>query len=43
VKIAQNRALELQYSEGMLTDYIKIQVQQMEDYELADQARYCIR
>jgi outer membrane protein TolC len=36
VKIAQNRALELQYSEGMLTDYIKIQVQQaMEDYELA--------
>jgi hypothetical protein len=28
VKIAQNRALELQYSEGMLTDYIKIQVQQ---------------
>jgi hypothetical protein len=40
VKIAQNRALELQYSEGMLTDYIKIQVQQaMEDYELAIKQR----
>lgn len=36
VKIAQSKALEVQNSENMLTDYIKIQVQKaMEDYELA--------
>lgn len=36
VKIAQSKALELQNSESMLTDYIKIQVQKaMEDYDLA--------
>lgn len=36
VKIAESRALEVQNSEMMLTDYIKIQVQKaIEDYDLA--------
>ena len=36
VKIAESKALEVQNSEAMLTDYIKIQVQKaIEDYELA--------
>jgi outer membrane protein TolC len=36
VKIAQSKALEIQNSEALLTDYIKIQVQKAkEDYELA--------
>lgn len=36
VKIAQSRALALQSSENILTDYIKIQVQKaLEDYDLA--------
>ena len=36
VKIAESKALEIQNSEAMLTDYIKIQVQKaIEDYDLA--------
>lgn len=36
VKIAQSKALEIQNTEALLTDYIKIQVQKAkEDYELA--------
>jgi outer membrane protein TolC len=36
VKIAESKALEIQSSEEMLTDYIKIQVQKaIEDYDLA--------
>ena len=36
VKVAQSKALEVQNSESMLVDYIKIQVQKaMEDYSLA--------
>jgi outer membrane protein TolC len=36
VKLAESRALEVQNSEALLTDYIKIQVQKaMEDYDLA--------
>lgn len=36
VKIAESKALEIQNSEMMLTDYIKIQVQKaIEDYDLA--------
>lgn len=36
VKIAESKALEIQNSETMLTDYIKIQVQKaIEDYDLA--------
>lgn len=36
VKLAQSKALEVQNSQEMLTDYIKIQVQKaIEDYELA--------
>jgi outer membrane protein TolC len=36
VKIAESKALEIQNSEEMLTDYIKIQVQKaIEDYDLA--------
>ncbi|WP_040473837.1 TolC family protein [Flavobacterium frigoris] len=36
VKIAESKALEIQSSEAMLTDYIKIQVQKaIEDYDLA--------
>lgn len=36
VKLAENKALEIQNSEAMLTDYIKIQVQKaIEDYDLA--------
>lgn len=36
VKIAENKAIEIQNSEAMLTDYIKIQVQKaIEDYDLA--------
>lgn len=36
VKLAESRALEIQNSEAMLTDFIKIQVQRaIEDYELA--------
>jgi outer membrane protein TolC len=36
VKIAENKAMEIQSSEEMLTDYIKIQVQKaIEDYDLA--------
>jgi len=36
VKLAESKALEIQNSEAMLTDYIKIQVQKaIEDYDLA--------
>lgn len=36
VKLAESRALEVQNSEALLTDYIKVQVQKaMEDYDLA--------
>jgi outer membrane protein TolC len=36
VKLAESRALEVQNSEALLTDYIKVQVQKaIEDYDLA--------
>lgn len=36
VKLAESKALEVQNSEALLTDYIKVQVQKaMEDYDLA--------
>ena len=36
VKLAESRALEVQNSEAMLTDYIKVEVQKaIEDYDLA--------